>query len=261
MTCRPIDSVLDRLGEAAEITPEVQRHFEECEQCRALYGWMSAGPTNEPTPETAARIARSLTSSLQPISPLEPPRATVSRLLILLVVAALVFSGILGTAGFERMHFAQILSMSVLLTAGAFLFSISLSWQIRPGSYQRFPAAALLATFGIGVLAGVSLFFPWRAAGRFLAQGLPCLIAGIIMATAAAMLLWLVVRRGAPLSIPTLGATLGATAGLLALTVLQVQCPYQEASHLLVFHGGVLALSTIAGWTIGHAARLLRAGH
>jgi hypothetical protein len=181
----------------------------------------------------------------------------IRRLLLVLAAAAMALTGIRGTAGLERMHLAQVLSMSVLLIAGAFLFSVSLSWQIRPGSYQRLPATGILAAFGIGVLAGISLFFSWHPTPAVLAEGVPCLMAGLVMATAASVLLWLVVRRGAPLSMPKLGATVGATAGLLALAVLQVQCPFQEASHLLVFHGGVLALSTLAGWAIGHAARLL----
>jgi hypothetical protein len=260
MSCRVVDGVLDHLGDGAGITPEVRRHIEECSECRSLYGWMAAAPAGpEISSESASRIARSLTASLRPTRPLASHRIIISRLLLLIAVAALALTGIMGTAGFERMRLAQILSMSVLLTAGAFLFSVSLSWQIRPGSYQRLPAAAILAAFGVGVLAGISLFFPWQASHAFLAQGMPCLIGGTIMAVTAAVLLWLVVRHGAPLSIPTFGATLGATAGLLALTVLQIQCPFQEASHLLFFHGGAVVLSTLGGWAVGHIARLLAA--
>jgi hypothetical protein len=64
--------VLDRLGEGAEITPDVQRHFEECERCHALYGWMYARPLDGPSQETGARIGRLLTSSLEPAKPLGP---------------------------------------------------------------------------------------------------------------------------------------------------------------------------------------------
>ena len=59
--------------------------------------------------------------------------------------------------------------------------------------------------------------------------------------------MWLIVRRGAPLAVGTLGATIGAAAGLLGVTVLQFRCPLQEAPHLLVWHGGVLVLATVAG--------------
>jgi hypothetical protein len=52
-----------------------------------------------------------------------------------------------------------------------------------------------------------------------------------------------------------MGATLGATAGLLGVTVLQVKCPHQEALHLLVWHGSVLAIATGAGLLTGWLAQ------
>jgi hypothetical protein len=44
---------------------------------------------------------------------------------------------------------------------------------------------------------------------------------------------------------------LGAVAGLLAVTVLQYTCDLQQVGHLLVWHGGVLVLSTLAGSLVG----------
>jgi hypothetical protein len=55
-----------------------------------------------------------------------------------------------------------------------------------------------------------------------------------------------------------LGATLGATAGLLGVIVLQLQCPHQEALHLVAWHGGVLILATGAGIIIGRAVERFR---
>jgi hypothetical protein len=49
------------------------------------------------------------------------------------------------------------------------------------------------------------------------------------------------------LNVGTLGGTLGAIVGLLSATVLQFTCSLQEASHLLVWHGGVLLASTALG--------------
>ena len=54
-------------------------------------------------------------------------------------------------------------------------------------------------------------------------------------------------NAGAARLAPLLGATLGATAGLLGVTVLQFRCPLQNAPHLLVWHGGVLVVATVAG--------------
>jgi hypothetical protein len=57
-----------------------------------------------------------------------------------------------------------------------------------------------------------------------------------------------------------LGATLGAIAGLLAVTVLQYTCELQDIGHLLVWHGGVLVLSTLAGALIGDRLRRTEGG-
>jgi hypothetical protein len=51
-----------------------------------------------------------------------------------------------------------------------------------------------------------------------------------------------------------MGASLGAIAGLLSVTVLQFKCDTQQAIHLLVWHGAVLVLSTTVGFLIGRAA-------
>src|SRR5258708_38829693 len=48
-------------------------------------------------------------------------------------------------------------------------------------------------------------------------------------------------------------STLGAIAGLLGLTVLQFRCLYQNAGHLLVWHGGVLVLSIATGLLVALA--------
>ena len=69
----------------------------------------------------------------------------------------------------------------------------------------------------------------------------------MLAALPAAALFWLIARRGAPLSFGTLGGTLGGIAGLLGATILQFTCSRQDAAHLLVWHGGVLAASITAG--------------
>jgi hypothetical protein len=74
------------------------------------------------------------------------------------------------------------------------------------------------------------------------------------LAVPAAGLFWLLLRGGAPLNLTTLGATLGAIAGLLSVTMLQFTCNLQGIGHLLTWHGGVLVISTIAGSLIGRYA-------
>lgn len=145
----------------------------------------------------------------------------------------------------------------MVLALGVALLSMSLSWQMTPGSLQRIPPRTAAPILTAGFLIGIAVLFPWRAPEAFLTRGWPCLKAGLMMALPAAALFWLVVRRGAVLNVGTLGGTLGAIVGLLSATVLQFTCSLQEAGHLLVWHGGVLLASTILGVCIARLVQRL----
>jgi hypothetical protein len=94
--------------------------------------------------------------------------------------------------------------------------------------------------------------FPWREPGTSTGLSWQCSLREFAIAAPAAALLWMLLRRSAPALSPTaLGASAGAIAGLLAVTVLQFGCVYQEALHLLLWHWSVLAISAGAGALLG----------
>jgi hypothetical protein len=158
----------------------------------------------------------------------------------------------MGTAGIVHASWAQVVVIGVLLLTSACVFSMMLANQMRPGSYQPVPWHVVLVAFGFALLTSMGVLFPWDAGARFIAQGMPCLLAGVGIAVPTAALLWLFLRRGAALSKITSASTLGATAGLLGVTALQIKCPHQEAPHLLVWHGSVLLIATGAGVLVGY---------
>ena len=249
--CAQIDTILDHQG--VSLSAEARQHLAQCPQCRTLYTWMMDGSEAVSiSPALHQRISRALLMSLRPVKPLPPLRVSIAQLLALFLVFGSALVAVMGTAGIARASLLQVVGIGVLLATGVCLFSVLLACQMRPGSYQPVPGHTVLAAFGLGLLTAMGVLFPWGAAPRFVAQGLPCLLGGVSIAVPAAALIWLVVRRGAPLSMSTMGATLGATAGLLGVTVLQVKCPHQEALHLLVWHGSVLVIATgigvLAGW-------------
>jgi len=256
MECTQIDKVLDHQGGSP--SAEARRHLDQCPRCRALYTWMMEDPVAvQISPALHWRIARPLLMSLRAVKPLPLLQVSVAQLLVLFVVFSTALVAVMGTAGIARMSLLQVVGIGVLLATGVCLFSVMLACQMRPGSYQPVPGHTVLAAFGLGLLTAMGVLFPWGAAPRFVAQGWPCLLGGVCVAVPAAALLWLVVRRGAPLSMSTMGATLGATAGLLGVTVLQVKCPHQEALHLLAWHGSVLVIATGAGVLVGWLAQQL----
>jgi len=266
--CKLIDAELDRhFGASGGLSTEAygkglrlglsrqaRQHLEECERCRGLYEWISGEvKAGEPPPALYRKIQRTLQASLEPVSTLPSAQTLVIQFLVAFGLFALPIGGILGFAGFHRMGLVQLIGIAAILAMGAAALSFSLAWQMIPGSVQRFSTGVAIAVLAAGFLGCVGILFPWRTPEAFVAQGWPCSAMGASIAVPAAGLFWLLVRRGARLSRETLGGALGAIAGLLGVTVMQFSCSRQEAGHLLVWHGGVLVVTTLTGILIASA--------
>jgi hypothetical protein len=252
--CTQIDTVLD--GRGAFLSDEAKQHLDHCPHCRTLYDWASADSrVASISPTLSRRITHSLQASLRPVKPLPPRRVLIAEIITLFVVLTTVLTAVMGTAGIVHASLAQVVVVGVLLLTGVYLFSTMLANQMRPGSYQPVSWPVVLAAMGLALLTSMGVLFPWVARPRFVAEGLPCLVSGIVIAVPAVALLWLAVRRGAALSTIATGGTLGATAGLVGVTTLQVKCPHQEAAHLLAWHWSVLLITVGAGLLTGWFAQ------
>jgi hypothetical protein len=82
--------------------------------------------------------------------------------------------------------------------------------------------------------------------------------AGLPYAIPAAFLFWLILRRGAILSLRIAGATTGMLAGLVSTTVLEVHCPNRDIWHILVWHLGFALLGLVAGLLIAIVGEAIR---
>jgi hypothetical protein len=260
--CSFVDRELDRqFSEKSALDSErLRRHLAECDRCRQLYRWMLEPPTDaEPPPDSYSHILHSLKSSARPVRALPSSARLVLQLwAVFLSLAALALT-MVGIAGLGQMAPTQMFGMSAILLIGTALLSLSVVWQMIPGSLLRYPTniipATLAALFGLGIV----LLFPWRAPEAFLARGWHCLGTGFLMSGLAAVMFWLFARRGAMLGIGAMGATLGACAGLVSVTVLQFACSHQDIGHLLVWHGAVLAGSIAAGVGVAYGLYMSRA--
>jgi hypothetical protein len=201
----------------------------------------------ELSPDLRRKLRGALGASLQPVKPLPTARVLMVQFASIFVVFAAALIATMGVAGFRTLQAWQALGIVAILAVGVSLLALVLAWQIRPGSLQKISAALSWASYGIGFLTGAALLFPWREGQSFASQGWPCLLTGSAVAIPGGLLFWLLTRRGVPLSAVAFGGTLGAIAGLLGLTVLQFRCIHQDAAHIMVWHGGVLLVSIVAG--------------
>jgi hypothetical protein len=253
-TCKRIDAELDRRFEVsgAEISAEARKHLASCARCRNLYHWIvEQSAITGVSSELSRRIQSQLVASLTPVKPLASIQVCLLRFLAIFLAFAAALVVTMGGAGLGQMSTGQFLGSGLLL-AGAVLFSLSLARQMAPGSRRGIPTWLAMALFGSAALGGITLLFPWREPGTSIGLSWQCSLREFAIAAPAAGLLWLLLRRSAPALSPTaLGASVGAMAGLLAVTVLQFGCVYQQALHLLLWHWSVLAIAAGAGALLG----------
>jgi hypothetical protein len=259
--CESVDAEFDRHFGALhpELPADAGRHLEECDRCRNLYKYLSApAPLVLPSPGLNDRIGQTLRSSLKPVRPVAATRIVATQFFLLFVLLTIPASGMMDLMGWRLMSPGQVTAVTAVLIAGAALLSLSLAWQMTPGSLQRIPANRAMWILSVSFLVVVAILFPWHTPEGFFRLGWRCLKMGLLMAVPAAALFGILLRRGAALSPGALGGTLGAISGLLGITVLQFQCDTQDAIHLLVWHGAVVVISASIGFLIGRSVGGLR---
>lgn len=210
-------------------------------------------PSAERLDQTLAEMKR----GLRPVHPLAGSLAL--RVFAAFLVLALGAVMTLGVNGWDRLSGSQQALVLLGLIAGAGAGSLWLAWEMIPGSLRRFQGAAVMAGIGVALLAGFALVFPWQVPDQFTAMGWWCAKRGLIASAASAVVLGLLVRRGAMLSGARCGAAVGSIAGLVGVTVLQFKCMHQDALHVVVWHLGVFLVSGLVGAGVGALWARLRA--
>src|ERR1700687_3584603 len=143
---------------------------------------LDQAPAPELSPDLHRKISSALAASLQPVKPMPAARVLVGQFASVFLVFAAALIAMMGVTGFRTLHAWQALGILAILAVGVSLFSLVLAWQIRPGSQQKISAKLSWACFGVGFLTGAALLFPWRGAEAFVSRGLPCLLAGSVVA-------------------------------------------------------------------------------
>ena len=218
---------------------------------RQLETWAASQSDVGLRPEIQRKVQALLTPSLTSVKPLPPQSRLVLVFLAVFVAGAAGLIAVMDKAGFRLMTETQMSWMGAILAGGGILFSLALTWRMVPASRQGFPISFVLALSGIGVIGGIVLLFPWRTSSSFISEGRPCAVMELMIAIPAAVIFWLLARRGALFASAGLGAALTGLAAFLALTPLQTQCMFQQAPHLLVWHGATAAILIGLGALVG----------
>jgi len=221
---------------------------------RRVESWASSQGSAEFPSEIQQKISRMLAPSLTPVKPLSSQRTLVLEFLAVFTACAIALILILDKAGFHLMTALQMTLIPAILFGGGILFSIALAAGMVPSARRRLPPV-VLPLAGLSVIIAMGLLFPWRTSAAFVSQGWPCAFLEAIITVPAGVVFLLLARRGALFASPGLGAVLTGLAVFLALTPLQFQCMFQQAPHLLVWHGGTALLLILLGALIGQLRR------
>jgi hypothetical protein len=261
MTCREVEREVVWYPTGSGLAPEAAEHIAGCERCQYLAQvFDECHQVSIPSADRLRSIEAAILRNLTPVQPLAPPSVFLTCLALVFLAVVTVGFLLLGTNGWQALGIRQRVAVFTPLAACAGALAMCLVRLMAPGSkHVASPVLLSIGTLLILAVDFVAVFHPHQES-TFVPIGLVCLETGLACAVPAAVLFWLFLRRGAILSPGLTGATAGGLAGLVGLTVLQVQCPNVNVYHILVWHLGTALLSGVGGFALGRLWDLRRNG-
>jgi hypothetical protein len=256
MNCGDVDRLLSEGIGISELQERAGGHIRGCSRCGPLVDFISE-PIDPPHDESDSnrKIAASLTTNLSPAKPL----ASTAQIAVAIAGSSACGYGlwiaIMGIPGFSRLDHMRRFALTVYSFVLLVLLSISLARLLRPAAPRPISPTLLLLSVAIGYPALASLLFPVQPVkDSFVAEGVVCLLFGLITSIFASILIWAVGRRGYPVNRTLSGAITGALGGLTGIIALQWICPDHEGAHIAFWHG-LTGLLSIAGGAMAGAIR------
>jgi hypothetical protein len=213
----------------------------------------------DPAPATLQRIADSIKPSLRPVRPLQPAWALTVGLVLICAVVSLAGAARAGFFGFEKMDILERLLIFPALVILFWVTGVEFIHEMIPGSRRRVSPEAFLGLGSAALLALFALLFRDYRTDHFISAGIACLLTGFLYAIPAALLGWLLLRRGFAVNPISAGLVAGVLGGLAGVGMLELHCPNFQAAHVLVWHTAVVPLSGAAGALVAWMLRF-RAG-
>jgi hypothetical protein len=251
MTCRDIDDLIISPGNPVR-TQEADEHLLECGDCRTLMSVLHEGEESVTSPAIQLRrIQARIVENLKPVRPLAPSRFFLFLCATIFLCIVAIGATPFGMSGWGALSIAQRIAVFATLAASAALLAISMIGQMVPGSkYALAPGVLPIGVLAVLMIVLAAMFHP-QEERAFVANGLTCMRTGLTYSIPAAFLFWLLVRRGASLYLKLIGAAAGALAGLIGLSVLEINCSNLNVFHILVWHWGSVLIGPVAGALIG----------
>jgi hypothetical protein len=214
---------------------------------------------NDLKPETLQRVSDSIKPSLRSVRPLPPTWVITAGLVLVCAAVSLAGAVRAGFFGFAKMDLLGRLVVFPTLVLLAWVAASEFVHAMIPGSLRRISPGALLGFGSAALLAIFAFLFRDNQTDHFFSIGIVCLLTGFLHAILAALLGWLLLRRGFAVNSVSAGLVAGVLGGLAGVGVLELHCPNFQASHVLVWHTAVVPLSGATGALVGWTLRF-RAG-
>jgi hypothetical protein len=221
---------------------------------------MLAQAANRSAAQDSAAITRakaSLPDSLGPVRPIRSPWVFVSLFVAVCAVIALCGALAFGIRGLPVLSIVRRAVIFPVVLAGAWIAAVASVREMRPAAGLRISPVAL----AIGILAPLAAFallFQDYNFQNFIPEGVRCLLAGLACSIPAALLIFLLLRRGFILDYRAAGLAAGTLAGLAGIGMLELHCPNLKAPHVMFWHVAVVWVSGFAGWVVGWMVQLSR---
>jgi hypothetical protein len=252
MTCREIDDLIDTNRENLAVTPQITEHLNQCRGCGALMDALGEARERAPLPRTSiSRIEARIFKNLRPVRPL--PSMPILLFACAAIFLGVVWSGaeVLGMTGWHALSPAQRTGVFTVLAAGGLLLAFSMIGQMAPGSkYAVAQKSVPIISLATMLIVVVAMFRP-RPESAFVHTGLVCLKNGLTYSIPAFVLFGAIVRFGAMLNTKVIGAAAGTLAGFAGLAALEMNCPNPNVFHRLLWHCGVVLISSGVGTLFG----------
>jgi len=151
----------------------------------------------------------------------------------------------------------QKIAIFATLAASAVLLALSMARQMVPGSKHTVSPTTLPIAIVLVLMLVIAAMFRSEEDSAFVANGLMCIRNGLEYSIPTALLFWLLLRRGAMLFPKLIGAAAGGFSGLIGLSVLEINCSNLNVYHILVWHWGVILITSLAGVVLGAAVEYI----